>query len=401
MHARSARRAAALPAALVLLAAGLSAIGSATASAATCGPWSAASQPPNPGGPSRPDVLNGVTVLSATNAWAVGIYNNGLADRTLIVHWNGSVWKVVASPNIGGPSRENALTGVAAVSAHNIWAVGFADNGTADKTLIVHWNGSVWKIVASTNRGGSASENLLEGVAGTSAGDVWAVGKYYNGLGFQTLTEHWDGTSWANVASPNPGGHAVNNVLNGVTALSSTSVWAVGYYLKESYRALALHWNGAGWQLASTPNAGPPGEDNMLNAVAATSGNDVWAVGDVSDGTADRTLIEHRTGSGWAVAASPNPVTGPADIDFLAGVAATSAGNAWAVGTYSQGTARRTLIVHWNGGSWTTVPSPNPGGRAGESVLTGVAASGACSAWAVGFYDTPTVPAQTLALHWS
>jgi hypothetical protein len=394
----------AIPVALVLLAAsGPWATGAASASAVTCNSsWSGANEPPNPGGPSRPDILNGVTVLSSGNAWAVGSYDNGMADRTLIVHWNGSMWKVVPSPNVGGPSRENFLTGVAAISAHDIWAVGSHNNGTADRTLIMHWNGSTWKLVPSVNRGGSASENILTGVGGASGGVVWAVGKYDDGTAFQTLIEHWNGTSWATVPSPDPGGVANNNVLTGVTALSSSNAWAVGYYFKQgvAYRTLTVHWTGAGWQTAPSPNAGTPGDDNLLDAVAATPAGDIWAVGDVSDGTADRTLTERRTGSGWTVVASPNPVTGPADIDVLTGVAATSASNAWAVGTYSHNGAGRTLILHWNGSTWKTVPSPSPGGRTGESVLTGVAASAACSAWAVGFYDSAAIPAQTLALHW-
>src|SRR5712691_9148193 len=104
MRARICWRAAAV--ALVLLAAGRPwAIGAAGPWAVTCSSsWSAADEPPNPGGLSKPDILNGVTVLSSTNAWAVGSYFNGVADRTLIVHWNGSVWKVVASPNVGGVS---------------------------------------------------------------------------------------------------------------------------------------------------------------------------------------------------------------------------------------------------------------------------------------------------------
>jgi hypothetical protein len=100
------------------------------------------------------------------------------------------------------------------------------------------------------------------------------------------------------------------------------------------------------------------------------------------------------------VQASPNPATGSADIDVLAGVTATSADMAWAVGTYCHGGTSKTLIAGWDGANWTKVPSPSPGGRAGESALTGVDAGGPCSAWPVGYYDTATVPAQTLALHW-
>ncbi len=240
------------PVALVLLAASAprAAIGAVGSPAVTCASsWSAADEPPNPAGLSGPDILNGVTLLSSTNAWAVGSYFNGMADRTLIVHWNGSVWKVVASPNVGGVSRENFLTSVVAISAQNIWAVGSHNNGTADRTLIMHWNGSSWKIAASSNRGGPASENILTGVAAASASEIWAVGKYDDGAAFQTLIERWNGTSWANVASPDPGGPANNNVLNGVTAASTSNVWAVGYYFKQggAYRTLTVHWTGTAW----------------------------------------------------------------------------------------------------------------------------------------------------------
>ena len=43
---------------------------------------------------------------------------------------------------------------------------------------------------------------FLYGLAALSASDAWAVGLYQNGTGVLTLTEHWDGTSWRLVASP-------------------------------------------------------------------------------------------------------------------------------------------------------------------------------------------------------
>src|SRR6185437_5832073 len=75
----------------------------------------------------------------------------------------------------------------------------------------------------------------------------------------------------------------------------------------------------------------------------------------------------------------------------LRGVAATSAGNAWAVGAVGSLTAR-TLIVHWNGKAWARVPSPSPG----NSGLYGVAATSATNAWAVG-----AAGSTTLILHWN
>src|SRR5438270_11754958 len=58
-------------------------------------------------------------------------------------------WSVVKSPNVG------QLSGVAAVSASNIWAVGsyYAGSVKAGQTLIEHWNGTSWSVVKSPNVG--------------------------------------------------------------------------------------------------------------------------------------------------------------------------------------------------------------------------------------------------------
>jgi hypothetical protein len=131
-----------------------------------------------------------VAATSSTNAWAVGDYYNGTTDQTLIEHWNGTSWKQVTSPNAGGSSHDNVLNGVAATSSTNAWAVGYFYNGTTDQTLIEHWNGTSWKQVTSPNPGGSSDDNILNGVAATSSTNAWAVGDYYNGTTDQTLATH-------------------------------------------------------------------------------------------------------------------------------------------------------------------------------------------------------------------
>src|SRR5215469_5006693 len=70
----------------------------------------------------------------------------------------------------------------------------------------------------------------LYGVAATSATNAWAVGYRFNGTTRQTLVERWNGTSWAQEKSPNPGGNANDNWLLGVSALSARNAWAVGFY---------------------------------------------------------------------------------------------------------------------------------------------------------------------------
>jgi hypothetical protein len=57
---------------------------------------------------------------------------------TVILRWNGAAWKRVPSPS---PRPSAELSGVAATSANNAWAVG----STGGKTLILRWNGKTWK----------------------------------------------------------------------------------------------------------------------------------------------------------------------------------------------------------------------------------------------------------------
>ncbi len=104
-------------------------------------------------------------------------------------HWNGSKWSVVPSQN---PETEsNYLQGVAVVTANNIWAVGYAyDFNTNPTTLIEHWNGSKWSVVPSPNRQPPADS--LSAVAILSAHDIWAIGSHIDpNLDFQTLSEHF------------------------------------------------------------------------------------------------------------------------------------------------------------------------------------------------------------------
>ena len=95
----------------------------------------------------RDGVLNAVSTLSASGAWAAGCYLASPSTnewKPLVLHWNGTAWAQVASPNPGGRTG-TCLTGVSALSASDAWAVGATDPfGSATKTVILHWNGSSW-----------------------------------------------------------------------------------------------------------------------------------------------------------------------------------------------------------------------------------------------------------------
>jgi hypothetical protein len=186
----------------------------------------------------------------------------------------------------------------------------------------------------------------------------------------------WNGRAWKRVRSPSP----EVSILQGVAAASARSAWAVGFYSAvtrpgpRKSTPLILRWNGRGWKRTPSPT-----RTAALQGVAATSAGNAWAVGDT--GTITRpggTLILHWSGRAWKRVPSPN--TGS-----LEGVTATSSRNAWAVGG--------SLIVRWNGTSWKEVPSPP------TNVLEGVAATSARNAWAVGV--TGRTGNKTLILRWN
>ncbi len=180
-------------------------------------------------------------------------------------------WKVVSSPNVG--SGNNQLQAIAAITASDIWAVGSsaADSSSPSQALIEHWNGTQWSVVSSPQPNGWTSD--LVGVAAISSNDVWAVGSYVTTTGTFILIEHWDGTQWSIISGPNPG--AYSNNLNGVIAISSSDVWAVGNFAvsnSSSGRTLTEHWDGQQWSVVPSPNVGS--NYNTLSSVAAISTTD-------------------------------------------------------------------------------------------------------------------------------
>src|SRR5947209_1437898 len=63
-----------------------------------------------------------------------------------------------------------------------------------------------WNIVSSPNPGApTSSSNGLNAVTTYSSTDAWTVGNYHGSTNDQSLIEHWNGKSWTQQTSPNPG----------------------------------------------------------------------------------------------------------------------------------------------------------------------------------------------------
>ncbi len=290
-------------------------------------------------------------------------------------------WKVVPTRNVA--TINNALNGVSAISSSNAWAVGYSwnNNTNTSQTLIEHWNGTRWNIVPSPNP--NPTSNRLNAVTALSATNVWAVG---------SAIEHWNGTKWAVVANPDPGAN-----LFAVAASSGKDIWAVG---ADANGTVTEHWNGTAWSVAPSPT--PAGSLDTLWGVTVVSATDVWAVGDYFisfDPPHNVTLVLHWNGIQWTVVPSPSPTN---SFNVLHSVGAVSSKDVWAVGNMSRSNdpnTNRTMIQHWNGTKWSVVSSPNH--SIYNNALLSVTVISATNIWAVGSYSNGTPSNQTLTEQWN
>jgi hypothetical protein len=342
--------------------------------------------------------LSTVVAASANDVWALGNEDIGRADA---LHWDGSAWQQVAIPSPRRADEVN-LFRAAAVAANDLWVVGdWAGPSTRGyRTLIEHWDGTAWSIVRTPN---PSDNDALFGVTALSPKDAWAVGSYVvprPGHAFwplRTLILHWNGKAWKRVRSPNPSEHNPgasrhHDGLAAVAAVSARNVWAVGSYFRRgrngrhSIQTLVLHWNGKHWKHVASPNPGKLGHPNGLYDVAATSATGIWAVGSYRDGSGmELPLVERRTHA-WHAVPAPGPAAFADELQ-LKSVAPLSADDAWAAGEYLDDAdlEPKALVEHWNGTGWTVVPTPSAYPADG---LAGIAAVSANDVWAVGSWAT-------------
>lgn len=323
--------------------------------------------------------LSDVSALSSDDVWIVGARPNSVAHQTLTEHWDGSAWTLVPSPR--PTNLDNGLNAVDAIAPNDVWSVGYVRRpGGLFKALTLHWDGGAWNVVRARNAG--VSHNTLTGVSTLSTDDVWAVGDWFNRTRYRPLTEHWDGDAWSILRAP-PSGNGDAGLLS-VAAISPTDVWTAGYATStgEQPSALMAHWNGTAWSEFQLN-----GDASVVTGLSASSANDVWAVGYTYDGVSYHPFTSHWDGSSWSEIAVETPA-GP--FSFLRQVAEVSTTDVWAAGLAYDPALRDyvTLTEHWDGASWSIVPSPNGSsvGRKSNELIGLEAVPGSTQVWAVGAY---------------
>jgi hypothetical protein len=344
--------------------------------------------------PAAQSRLSGVSCTTSTRCVAVG-HQPSIAEV-----WNGSSWTL---QNVPAPQGGTfiSLMAVSCTASNDCTAVGSDSNSTGTKvTLTEHWNGTSWAIRTSPNPLGVGGAQLF-GVSCTTSSACTAVGTYPSGGVYLTLAERWNGRTWAIQSAPSPTG-ARFSVLSGVSCTAGNACVAVGSYADGSGLPLTLAevWNGSSWTIQSTPNPTSP-VGGSLSGVSCTASDACTAVGNAGDGTGinDATLVERWDGSAWTIQPSPN-ATG-ARSSILQAVSCTASDACAAVGTdTNSGAAKMTLAERWTGSAWTIASTPNPSGGSYND-LTGVSCSAANACLAVGHSRNSAGTYTTLSERWN
>ncbi len=271
--------------------------------------WSPVASPnPSDPGDAFPQ-LNGVSCLTASACTAVGTdltTSNG--SNTIVESYNGTSWSVIPSPDVGGATN-NTLSGVSCQSLSLCMAVGTSVTTSPDvQTLIEQWNGTTWSIDPSPNVSG-ALQTWLTSVSCPTASNCEAVGYSLAGSGTQPVVEQWNGTTWSMATAALPPGSA-DNELSGVACTRKANCVAVGRtYATNSSPATALaeHWNGSLWSVVPTPNPTGVLGDFLVSVSCYAAAGCVAAGESYLDNSGDsQTLVERLTQGAWAVEPSPN-----------------------------------------------------------------------------------------------
>jgi hypothetical protein len=342
--------------------------------------------------------LYGTAALANNDIWAVGGLLDRLARppvfRPIAEHFDGNSWQVVPTPFL---DHGDTLISVAGVASNDVWAVGaqYGPSFGFGESLIEHWDGSSWTIIDSPTS--MVQHTALTGVTALASNDVWAVGQGVGAHHSDALVEHWDGSSWSVVSSP-----AFTGVpVDGISADASNDIWAFGlastFFGGPFNGPAALHFDGTSWTAIPMQTQVGPG-DRLSWGLTALSPTDVWAVGSAFDAYEHpRAAIAHWDGASWQDV--PSPVVTGVNMSQLASVAAISPTDIWAVGeSGDEGSLTFfTLTEHWDGTSWSIIPSPNPLGNRNELFAVTALSDGTVAA--VGAQqDVPPSQSQTTPL---
>lgn len=219
---------------------------------------------------STDNVLDSVTCKSSTSCEAVGAYGNGDTTYPLAEVWNGTAWESQATT--GAPP--GSLAGVSCESVTKCEAVGY--NSFKIEILTMKLNGSKWATQSNPSPEGYYANGISCWSSGcTAVGSSDGTDDFNDAAYLNTIAEYWNGSKWALQGAAGAGNPADSGAeWNAVKCNSATKCTAVGAWadpdINETPATLASSWNGTTWTQQSTPNPGTG--TNALTGIACFNG---------------------------------------------------------------------------------------------------------------------------------
>jgi hypothetical protein len=356
---------------------------------------------PNPAG-TLVDGFLGLSCVTSGACAAVGSYATAadLAGLGLAEARSGTKWKIQSSVSPAG-ANPSQLTSDSCVTARHCVAVGFYDKSTTvTDTLAETWNGSRWRIEATPNPAGQTA-SAFNAISCASARSCVAVGGTVKGSGNEApMAETWNGSKWTVRKMPAPA-HNAGVSVNGVSCTAAGACTAAGFYDTHSGAevALAERWNGAKWTIQKLPSVA---KLTLFNSVSCTSARACIAVGFLNKtGKGDaQPFAEAWNGKSWKAQHVPLPKGAPGGA--FSGISCSAAKDCTATGAGFAANGKP-LAERWNGTKWAaqaTVAPPNFETSTSEVALIGVSCSAARACTAVGSY-TPNNEPETFGEGWN
>jgi hypothetical protein len=337
-----------LPFLLILTsAAGVSPAGAA-GSTHPCGPtWGLVTiADPDPGGVA----LRAVDARSSSDVWAAGSTFGGARAE----HWDGAAWTAVPM-EVSPGTLSTSVEGLAALAKGNVWAVGqrvTSRHPGAGRAFTEHWNGAAWSSVPTPDVAGRIAR--LYAVDGSVSGDAWAVGYVRSADQLREsrplILRAYDGV-WQIVPSPRPRGR--NAWLSGVHVLAADDAWAVGSRQPPlgtgaGDRTLIEHWDGTRWSIVPSPEVDD--QVHLLTSIDGNAPNDLWAAGSI---TGSRPLVEHWDGRAWSIV--DTGLDRAARYPGVLDLAVVSAHDVWVLLGLPES---KSTFAHFDGSTWSPAPGP-------------------------------------------
>jgi hypothetical protein len=262
-------------------------------------------QPPAPGGQNT--ALTGVSCKSVTRCVAVGMFtkntSSGPTGAPLAESLAGGKW-TQSRPPVPAGTVLGSLDGVSCTSTTSCVATGFVDTNTTSAVLIESWNGKTWTRMKAPALPATTFGELIT-VSCPSAKSCVAVGYQSSPKGLSSLTEVWNGKSWAVKSVTWPKGTS-NELLSGVSCAAVNRCVAGGTIdsnlqaSSNTGKAAAVTWNGKAWAVTSVPGPGK-GKASSFEGLTCLSTANCVAVGQLgpSGSTNGTGLSGFWNGKSW------------------------------------------------------------------------------------------------------